>query len=321
MPGSTAKVMSAIAGFQKLGTSAADKKYLITAEDIVETGKAPEPHGYRVPMRDAIVQSSNCYFINLINENDLYWELDSIYETAGVSIGNSTPYYLSYARDEIKQKTIHEKIRQNESKALSKYNKRLEEGVHKKMNEGEWKWAWGQGYGYFELQASPLNMARIVSAVVNNGEMPYTQYLLPTNKYAKKNIRTGEIRLLSSQSANILKEYMLAESANQKLRNSVVLPSFVGGKTGTPERGRIEKDSLFYNRWSKKYEQLYYHSKAEKKWQSEPTKYNDGWYMFFVEGQGKNHPLAVAVRMERSTGSGAAERLTKSVVLDTLTNK
>lgn len=307
MPGSTAKIMSAMAGFQKLSTSASDKKYLITADDIVETGKDPEPHGYKVPMKDAVVYSSNCYFINLINENDLYWELDSVYETAGVSIGNSTPYYLSYAREEVKQKTIREKIRQNESKALSKYNKRLEDGVHKKMNEGEWKWAWGQGYENFELQASPLNMARIASAVVNGGEMPYTQYLLPTNKYSKKHIQTGEVRLLSSQSASILKEYMLAESANQKPRNSVVLPSFVGGKTGTPERYRIDRDIRFYNKWTRSYQTRKH---IEKR--------NDGWYMFFVEGQGEKHPLAVAVRMERSTGSGAAVRLTKSVVLEAL---
>lgn len=307
MPGSTAKVMSAIAGFQKLGTSAADKKYLVTADDIVETGKAPEPHGYNVSMRDAIVHSSNCYFIHLINENDLYWELDSIYETAGVSIGNSTPYYLSYARDEVKQKTIREKVRQNESKALSKYSKRMEDGVHNKMNEGEWRWAWGQGYKNYELQASPLNIARIASAVVNDGVMPYTQFLLPENKYGKKYIETGSVRLLSSTSADILKEYMLAESANQKSRNSVLLPSFVGGKTGTPERYRIDKDIRFYNKWTRKYQTRQH---IEKR--------NDGWYMFFVEGQGEKHPLAVAVRMERSTGSGAAVRLTKSVVLEAL---
>lgn len=307
MPGSTAKVMSAIAGFQKLGTSAADKKYLITADDIVETGKAPEPHGYKVPMKDAIVKSSNCYFINLINENDLYWELDSIYETAGVSIGNTTPYYLSYAVNQEAQKQFREKIRQNESKALAKYNKRIEEGLHEKMNEGEWRWAWGQGYENFELQASPLNMARIASAVVNGGEMPYTRYLLPKNEYSKKQIETGEVKLLSSKSANILKDYMLAESANQKHRNNVNLPSFVGGKTGTPERYRRDRDIRYYNRRTGEVLILPHEEKR-----------NDGWYMFFVERQGEKHPLAVAVRMERSTGSGAAVRFTNSVVLEAL---
>ena len=311
MPGSTAKVMSAIAGFQKLGTSAADIKYLITAEDIVESGDSKEPHGHKVSMKEAIVESSNCYFINLVNENDLYWELDSIYETAGASIGNSTTYYLSYVRDAYKQKAIREKIRQNESNALASYNKRVDSNLHEKMDNGEWKWAWGQGYANYELLASPLTMARIASAVVNGGEMPYTRYLLPTNKYSKRHDEKGKARLFSTQSAKILKEYMLAESANQINRKAKVdLPSFVGGKTGTPERDRNDYDYLVYNRKAGKYK-TYHH--YEKK--------NDGWYMFFIDSQGDRHPFAVAVRMERSTGSGAAVRLTKSVVLESLYSK
>ena len=42
-PGSTAKVMSAMAGLQKIGSDAADQKYLITHEDIIESGSAEEP--------------------------------------------------------------------------------------------------------------------------------------------------------------------------------------------------------------------------------------------------------------------------------------
>ena len=167
-------------------------------------------------------------------------------------------------------------------------------------------------------------MARIASAVVNKGTMPYTQYLLPKNSYSKKQVIGGGVRLMSTESAETLEKYMLGEAENQKNRQkpvgSVVLPSYVGGKTGTPERYRIEKDSLFYNRWSKEYERLYYHSKVgkkEKKWKSEPTKYNDGWYMFFVKGKDMR-PLAVAVRMERCAGSGTAVRLTQSVILEAL---
>lgn len=310
MPGSTAKVMSAMSGFEVLGTSAADKKYLVTAEDIIEAGKAPEPHGYRVSMRDAIVYSSNCYFINLVNENDLYWALDSVYEAVGVSVGGIAPYYLRYVVDKDKQGDFREKIRQNQGKALVKYAKRIEDDVHEKMNEGEWRWAWGQGYSGYELQASPLNMARVASAVVNDGKMPYTQFLLPSNKYAKENIEHGQIRLLSSSSAGFLRDYMKGESANQKSRNGIVLPSFVGGKTGTPERERRVKEIRYYNKWTRRY-----HTRPLIE------KPNDGWYMFFVEGQNGKHPLAVVVRMERSTGSGAAVRLTKSVVLESLYSK
>ena len=85
---------------------------------------------------------------------------------------------------------------------------------------------------------------------------------------------------------------MKAESANQKARNGVALPSFVGGKTGTAERERVTVSGT--------------------------TKHNDGWYMFFIESQNGKHPLAVCVRMERRVGSGAAVRLTKDVILESL---
>ena len=76
-PGSTAKVMSAMAGLQKLGVSAAEKKYLVDEKEIVENGSAREPYGdEEVTMRDAIVKSSNCYFINLVNDCELYNNLE-----------------------------------------------------------------------------------------------------------------------------------------------------------------------------------------------------------------------------------------------------
>ena len=77
--------------------------------------------------------------------------------------------------------------------------------------------------------------------------------------------------------------------------SGVILPKCVGGKTGTPERVCKEKGN-------------------------EDNTYNDGWYIFFVEGDGcsNGRPLAVAVRIERGPGSGEAVRLTKAVVLKVL---
>ena len=304
MPGSTAKVMSAIAGFQKLGIAAADKTYLVTKDDIIERGRAKEPYKglpYKrhnkvidnVDMWWAIVESSNCYFINLVNDNDLYWELDKVYEATGVSIGNIIPYIFTNKVSVERKNLFREKISENQSVALAKYAKRKEEGVHKNMNEGEWRWAWGQGYRDYELQASPLNMARVASAVVNKGRMPFTQYVLPKGKYAKKLRKEEDVKLMSSKSAELLKGYMKAESENQKLRNGITLPNTVGGKTGTPERYCYVTPT-------------------------ETQTLNDGWYMFFIEGQNGKHPLAVCVRMERGSGSPAAVRLTKEVVLKSL---
>ena len=303
MPGSTAKVMSAMAGFQKLGTAAADKTYLVTKDDIVEKGRAKEPYQGlfyprhkkavdKVDMWWAIVESSNCYFINLVNDNDLYWALDSVYEATGIAIGNTVPYYFTKEINAEQQKHFRDKIAQNQKVALEKYARRTENGTHKNMNEGEWRWAWGQGYRNYELQASPLNMARVASAVVNKGKMPCTQYVLPKGEFAKKLRNEGEVQLLTPKSAAVLKGYMKAESANQKARNNAPLPVLVGGKTGTAERYRYVG--------------------------SVPKKINDGWYMFFVEGQNGKHPLAVCVRIERGAGSGAAVRLTKDAILESL---
>lgn len=322
-PGSTAKVMSAIAGLQQMGSKASDKKYYITVDDIIEKGDAQEPIGV-VSMRDAIVKSSNCYFIHLVNENNLYLALDSVYESAGVSIGAITPYRLNYEIDIDRQNEFREKIRQNQSVALAKYEKRVNEGVHENMNKGEWRWAWGQGYQDFELRASPLNMARVVSAVVNNGKMPYTKYLLGENKYEREQTQSGYCQLLRSSEARILSEYMKAESANQRTRNNVSFPSNIGGKTGTPERSIIEKSKSVYSKRLGRNLTRYYNS-WKKVWSGEPSKRNDGWYMFFVEGQDDHRTLAVCVRMERSNnnsihkgGSGSAVRLSKSVILESL---
>ena len=301
--GSTAKILSAMAGLQKKGKSAASQQYLITKNDIIESGSAEEPYQGKfykrhhktvdkVDMWWAIVESSNCYFINLVNDNDLYQELGEIYESIGVRIGDITPYQFSFENiDEAKSKTYWDSIQSVRGRALDLYMRYKESGEHRKMNDGDWQWAWGQG----TMSASPVNMARVASAVVNKGVMPVTQYVVSTNRDTKKLRKEQDVRLLSKANAAILRDLMKQESANQKDRNGVVLPNSWGGKTGTPERGCPER------------------GKPDKK-------YNDGWYVFFVESDGcvNGRPLAVAVRLERGLGSGAAVRLSEAVVLKAL---
>ena len=127
------------------------------------------------------------------------------------------------------------------------------------------------------------------------------------------------MQLLDPICANILRDYMFAEAANQRTRQkgAVDLPSYVGGKTGTPERGYFERSKQTYSKKLKKDITLYYHENS-KEWKTYQPKKNDGWYMFFVEGDETHHSLAVVVRMERTSGSGAAVRLTDAVVLDVL---
>lgn len=325
-PGSTAKVMSAMAGLRK-SSDYSKVTYHITMDNRIE--RPGDPVG-DVTMHDAIVKSSNCYFVNLVNDKDLYDDLRTIYTTVGISIGGVKPYYYTIKSDTLWMRSYFSKIDRNRDKALYKYDLfqrgklpdpkdfiiKPKESTN--MSVGEWKWAWGQGYSLtinkktesFDFGASPLNMARVAATVVNEGAMPITQYLLPTNKYEKSLRNEGSIRLFDASDASVLKGYMLDEARNQRIRNGVVLPAFVGGKTGTPERGRPWV-------WNNK----------RQKWIKVPNKtINDGWYMFFVEGDSDHSSIAVAVRMERlenqrtsaHKGSGAAVHLTEDVLLGCL---
>lgn len=300
-PGSTAKVMSAMAGLKKLGTDASKQKYFVSSENRVELGLFPEPSGHEVTMEEAIVQSSNCYFINYVNYNELYTNLETIYKSIGVSVGGIVPYYYNYSQDEPKGKRYHKKITKNEDIALRRYASFINDKNHNaiKMNYGEWKWAWGQGYGGYELEASPLNMARLASAIVNDGIMPYTQYVIvkqKRNKQEKELRQEGFVQLLNTKEAELLKGIMKKETENHKEHRAKVptLPSYMGGKTGTAERsiykiGRRKSDDI-----------------------------NDGWYMFFLEGDKKHDPLAVVVRIERGVGSSEAVRLAGNKLLGLL---
>ncbi len=238
------------------------------------------------------------------------------------------PYCYTIKEDKGWEEKYYAKIDKNKQKAYDKYelfgkgklpdpkDGKVKPKASTNMSVPEWKWAWGQGYSdvvtgeSFDFLASPLNMARVAATVVNGGEMPVTQYVMQCNDYERSLRKERTMPLMKPGEARILKGYMLDEAANQKSRNGVKFPEYVGGKTGTPERGRIR------SAYKKNDEICYTYDKQ----------INDGWYMFFVEGDATHHSLAVAVRLERlwvidakaGAGSGAAVRLTGSKILDCL---
>lgn len=308
MPGSTAKVMSAMAGLNKLGVDRVRREaifpvYRYEAIDInSKTKKSKEPPmGFdtkaMVSMKDAIVLSSNCYFINLVNHYDCYNELAKIYAAAGVSLNGKRPYSLYYETSDV----LNGIITQTQLKAVPSYKNYIaqrEAGKFimnrdwKTMRRDEWMWAWGQG----TMDASPLNMARVVSVVANNGRMPITHYLMRTADKEKKEVKPEYVSIMEPANADELKMYMQAQAKEHGFA------PYVGGKTGTPERTR--KISRKGNR-------------------VEMRGINDGWYIMYVEtGNDKCPILAVAIRMERvgnnvsTFNSGEAMKLAKSVVLD-----
>lgn len=308
-PGSTAKVMSAMAGFMNMGASAANVTYDVKAEETIEPSTI-EPWGPKLSMETSIVKSSNCYFINLIHDKNLYGELDSLYYNVGVRVnpdsiyanGNIVPYYFTL--DEFNKKNEFDNLLTTlGTKATSKYENYLQarnQGKYHKMNFGETQAAWGQG----PILASPLNMARIASIVANDGKFVPTRYVLQEGDKSSQPNQSKEI--ISSSSANLLKSYMQQESDKHR-RAGKKLPISndnirMGGKTGTPER------DLPHRMWRNK---------------RVPEKSNDAWYIFFIQSETQQAPLAVAVRLERlglgsGNGSGKAVQFVGDVIIPVL---
>ncbi|MBR3557513.1 MAG: FtsW/RodA/SpoVE family cell cycle protein [Bacteroidales bacterium] len=297
-PGSTAKVMSAMAGFMKFGFEATKKSYMVYNEEKIDT-KLDEPTGM-VSLHDAIVQSSNCYFVNSVNDMKLYKQLGEIYKVTGVRVDREiindlgqtvvdksmTPYFF-YMKNMSDTSAFNAEVSATGIRGAHTYTNYIDQRTkrHKyhKMNWNECAWAWGQG----TLRATPLNMARVASIVVNNGTFVQTRYLLNESPLKVK---------LCSYSLEDLKSYMKEQA---KVKGGIQNPS-IGGKTGTPERSYTELDSKL------------------------PSSKNDAWYIFFVDSDGVNQnkagKLAVAVRIERagSATSGLAMQLTREQIIPVL---
>jgi len=265
-PGSTAKIMSAMAGLNK-DINNKTKEYYIYHKNIIDI-KFGEPEG-TVNMERAIKGSSNCYFIHLVNDQELMSSyLSPIYQKVGAEIYPIVPYYYTMKTDSSWRKSFEKKIAETEVIAYRRYKNFMKNPSKESMKKKrEWEIAWGQG----DLKATPLNMARVASAVINKGKMPYTQYILNKNLSDKKLRNDGSEQLTGNSEANVLKSFMKVESNNRtEFKNT----PYIGGKSGTPEREYKRSDS-------------------------KTIKINDGWYVFFIDNGDKKHSLAVAVRMER----------------------
>lgn len=282
-PGSTAKVMSAIAAFKKLGADAYNQGFEIKPYMTVEP-PAKEPNtsipsmnrngGRLTFMENAIKFSSNCYFVMSVNENDTYPALGDVYWSVGASLANIRPYFFSWDEYTTSNKARFDRaVTRFRTKGLRDYNKY----INRTPKSQTWNpnsrrdrmssiqaytgIAWGQS----QLEASPINMARVAGLVANGGKLMPTQFLL--------NQKTQEpVELIDSRSAALLASAMKDEASKWTSRN--ILPKqfegLIGGKTGTPMR------TLRGNRIT-----------------------NDGWYICFIQGKEDGRMLSIAVRLER----------------------
>lgn len=301
-PGSTAKVITGLAGYKKYGDKIENAKYYIYPQEAIFPD---EPVGQVIDMNLAFKKSSNCYFVNLLNDKDLFEELATTYATLGITINGEKSYTLNYHEPTTEWLSLVTSAR---GESLMRYERYKKSGEWDKMSRNKpraWGWAWGQ-YG---MTATPLAMARAVSVVANDGVMPITRYTLHDD--------VKKIELLPSTLR--LKKHLKDTRASHEKYRSFSKFEYIGGKTGTPERTSSTKRIR---------------TKKGGYVTVEKDSQNDGWYICFIENanirsvvrerkpRNKGHisetstesSLAIAIRMERLDEGSMSE--TATILMD-----
>lgn len=283
-PGSTAKVMSAMAGLMA-NPEAWRYPMTVMGRERIEGGGEPQGD---VMMSDAIKLSSNNFFINLVNLNHLYPQLESLYSTVGArvhpvnSTNTYTPYFF-FRNERQASPLLHEMMDQVAKESYNVFDRvYMKERQTDKTRRKDFRWnmvetgfPWGQG----GLLATPMNMARVVSIVANGGSLVPTRYVLRQGEFDMPVLES--VPVLDPGAAAHLRSFMQLESDKHRAKGygsalplANVSSERMGGKTGTPER--YDKRSPF--------------GKNEA---------NDGWYICFINSAKQQAPLAIAVRLER----------------------
>jgi cell division protein FtsW (lipid II flippase) len=224
-PGSTAKLATALAAFNKLGDAAATKKILVHPEDLIRI-KGPEPDeaGY-INIQRGIVRSNNSFFIRLANEEKLQEEMGTLYLQTGMFLHGVGGYYFEREINNTEQESKWRDLwRKTEFRSLRSYNPN---NIRRTRGKGISGMSWGQG----ELIATPASVARLASGIANHGLLMPNRYVLSVSG---KSTAVGKgVRITPNPHyADLVKSYMLEQSAGKAVR----LGMSVAGKTGTPER-------------------------------------------------------------------------------------
>ncbi|MES2826583.1 MAG: FtsW/RodA/SpoVE family cell cycle protein [Bacteroidota bacterium] len=224
-PGSTAKVLTAMAAFNKLGLAAADKTFTVSMNERIRTkGIEPDETG-RINLQRAIVNSNNVYFIKLANETQLQEDMAALYVKTGMFLRGVGGYYYDKAINNTKQEEKwFELWRKTEFNTKPPYDPA---NIRRTRAKGISGMSWGQG----ELIATPAAVARLASSVANKGMLIPNRYVLKISDSTIA-VRPGIKVANDPQYAALMKDYMLKQSVNK----SYTLGLTVAGKTGTPER-------------------------------------------------------------------------------------
>ena len=222
-PGSTAKLLTAMAAFNKSGMAAAGQTYLVRPDERIRTG-GPEPDETgQIDMERAIVKSNNVYFIKLANQQHLQEYMGNLYLKTGMFLRGVGGYY--YNRKSVnpdQDERWMDLWRKTEFK--STYSA---DNIYRNRATGISGMSWGQG----ELIATPAAVARLASGIANDGTLLPNRYVLKLNDSLVQ-VKEGVLLADKPAFAGLLKKYMIEQSAGK----AGLLGIAVAGKTGTPER-------------------------------------------------------------------------------------
>ena len=275
-PGSTAKIMTATAALNRLGVDGTKVNFSVSCGEIIRRGKVEsEPCGGRVDMRQAIVRSSNVYFIRLANEYTLDNEMANIYLATGMNID----YVGGYSFNDTHTVADRAGILQHWHDSSFVVRRKLYNILsYPKRYRSEFSGlAWGQG----QLTTTPVALARMAGAIANRGVMQPSRYVLRRGGQTVP-VATGVAVARQPESADRIRDFMI-EQSNPGGRAKISI-SRVAGKTGTPERMVLGE------------------------------KINDGWYVFFAPTpNGRSHTVT-CVRIELTKSSADAVKLANTVI-------
>ncbi len=235
-PGSTAKLITAMAAFNKLGIDAAKKIIHVYPQDLIRTkGYEPDEAGY-INIERAIVRSNNSFFIRLANEEQLQEQMGTLFLQAGMFLHGVGGYYYNYDYNNAQQQNEWRELwRKTEFTSVKHYDPN---NIKRTRGKGVSGMAWGQG----ELIATPAAVARVASGIANNGTMIPNRFV---ESVGGKSISINKGVAIANDSAyaKLMTKYMMEQSAPKVSKLGIA----VAGKTGTPER--ILKNERINDGW------------------------------------------------------------------------
>lgn len=235
-PGSTAKLVTAMAAFNKLGMAAASKRITVRPSDLIRVkGYEPDEAG-SITIERGIVRSNNPFFIRLANQEQLQEYMGDLYLKTGMFLhGVGGYYYNGDFNNADQQEKWKELWRKTEFRSVRTYNP---DNIRRTRGRGVSGMAWGQG----ELIATPASIARMAAGIANHGLLVPNRYIMQVSDSVLQP-RPGIALANDPQYAALMAKYMKEQSEGKYFQ----LQTYVAGKTGTPER--IAKGDRINDGW------------------------------------------------------------------------